>query len=345
MVSQPLVSICIPTYNRAGMVEKAITSALAQSYSRLEVIVVDNASTDNTHEIVEKITDDRLRYYRNPVNLGLFGNFNRCIELSQGDYIHILHSDDYIDPEFTSRCMLFFKDNPNVDLTFTSVKIITDIHETDSSNSDKNKFPRLYKDEVFTAPEGFRRILTERPFIFCPTVMMKRSLYEKYGKYSLEFPYSSDFDLWLKVTREHDIGFVSDAELFYYQGEHSESYQHLFKNVTGYLDTLKIYTNLIRSLGDERSCFDNEVNISLKRFARDCLFAGFTRLDTMNDYNPSFLTGTALSAWSMIRPSSLCDMLKKTGLLFVILTAGCIMGIPPLGSFVKRIFLRKTETY
>jgi len=94
----PSVSICIPTFNRSGMVERAIESALSQTYHDLEVIVVDNASDDNTEDVVASYADPRLKFFKNPKNLGLFGNFNRCIELSRGDLIHILHSDDYIDP-------------------------------------------------------------------------------------------------------------------------------------------------------------------------------------------------------------------------------------------------------
>ena len=90
MTDEPLVSICIPTYNRAGMIGRAIESALGQTHRNIEVIVVDNASSDNTDAIVAAYSDKRLTYIKNERNLGLFGNFNRCIELATGKFLHIL---------------------------------------------------------------------------------------------------------------------------------------------------------------------------------------------------------------------------------------------------------------
>jgi len=337
MVDDPLISICIPTYNRADMVGKAIESALAQTYLHIEVIVVDNASTDRTEDVVRKFSDDRLHFHRNPRNIGLFGNFNMCIELAHGDYIHILHSDDYIDPDFTNTCIRFFLDHPHVDLTFSSAKILTANHETDLSFSEK--------DEIFVAPEGFRHVLKDRSFIICPSVIMKRGVYERHGNYSLEYPYSSDLNQWLKITRVHDIGFVRNAWVYYRQGEHSESYHLLFTNVTGYLDTLKIFSNLIRSLGDDRSSFNTELNIMFRRFALDCLYAGFARIDTMTGFKSSFFTGIALTSWSMMRSSSIRDWVTKWILLIILMFAGGIMGISPLRALFKRLFLMKTTQY
>jgi hypothetical protein len=201
------------------------------------------------------------------------------------------------------------------------------------------------KDAVYLAPDGFRRVLTEQSFIVCPSVMIRREVYDEFGPYSLEYPYSADLDYWLKVTRVHDIGFVKNACLNYRQGEHSETYQHLFSNITGYLDTLKIYANLIRSLGGERKKFNSEITSSLCRFIKDCFFAGFTRLDSIHGFSPSFFTGTALSAWSMIQPASLRQLVTKWGFLSVILVAGIVMAVPPLRWIVKRLFLSRNVHY
>ena len=163
------------------MVERAIESALSQTYHDLEVIVVDNASDDNTEDVVASYANPRLKFFKNPRNLGLFGNFNRCIELSRGDLVHILHSDDYIDPHFTETCVQFFKEHPNVSLTFTAAEMHTPSQTRTICYADE--------DLIMPAPEGFRKILRERSFITCPSVMMRRSVYDRVGKYSLEYPY------------------------------------------------------------------------------------------------------------------------------------------------------------
>ena len=122
----PLVSICIPTYNRAGMVSKAIDSALAQTYTNVEVLVVDNASSDTIESLMAAYSDPRVKFHRNAHNLGMFGNFNRCIESAKGKYIHILHSDDYIDAGFTETCVAFLEAHPDVGMTFGSALSVPD---------------------------------------------------------------------------------------------------------------------------------------------------------------------------------------------------------------------------
>lgn len=105
-MTDPLVTIAIPTYNRAdGYLREALESALAQAYEHLEIVVVDNASQDATPDYVGSIDDTRLRYIRNPKNLGVNGNFNACIDNARGEYVLVLHDDDSIDPDFITCCM------------------------------------------------------------------------------------------------------------------------------------------------------------------------------------------------------------------------------------------------
>lgn len=105
-VPEPLVTIAIPTYNRSdGYLREALASALAQDYAPLEIVVVDNASQDATPEYVASIADPRLRYARNPKNLGVNGNFNACVAQARGEYVLVLHDDDRVDPDFVTACM------------------------------------------------------------------------------------------------------------------------------------------------------------------------------------------------------------------------------------------------
>jgi glycosyltransferase involved in cell wall biosynthesis len=104
--SLPLVTIAIPTYNRAGSyLPVALGSALAQSYPRLEIIVADNASGDNTVSFIQGIAEPRLRYLRHPINIGANRNYNECLSKARGDYFLLLHDDDAIDEDFVGLCM------------------------------------------------------------------------------------------------------------------------------------------------------------------------------------------------------------------------------------------------
>jgi glycosyltransferase involved in cell wall biosynthesis len=99
----PLLSVCIPTYNRAAMLVDAIESALTQGFEDFELIVCDNASTDDTEAVVKRYRDPRLRYCRFPELVGMYANHNRCIELARAPWIIFLHSDDRLAPSALSR--------------------------------------------------------------------------------------------------------------------------------------------------------------------------------------------------------------------------------------------------
>ena len=100
-----LVSILVPVYNRVNLIEETLRSALAQTYGNFEVLVVDNASSDGTWELLQSLAaeDKRLRVFRNDQNLGPVRNWLACLGHAQGQFSKILWSDDLIDPQYLAE--------------------------------------------------------------------------------------------------------------------------------------------------------------------------------------------------------------------------------------------------
>lgn len=119
-----LVSILIPTFNREKYMKESIQSALAQTYKNIEVIVVDNASTDKTWEICCQCVkrEPRLKVYRNSQNLGPVRNWRKCLEYATGKYSKILWSDDIIAPNFIEKTLPFMQDY-TVGFVFTGTEV------------------------------------------------------------------------------------------------------------------------------------------------------------------------------------------------------------------------------
>lgn len=102
-----MFSIVIPTYKRPTLLEYTLTSAIRQNIiENYEIIVVDNEpyedKINDTQKVIRKFSCDKLLYFRNKENIGLCGNWNRCIELARGHYVTILHDDDWLDPDYLS---------------------------------------------------------------------------------------------------------------------------------------------------------------------------------------------------------------------------------------------------
>jgi glycosyltransferase involved in cell wall biosynthesis len=106
-MSSPVVSVCIPTYNGGKYLRETLDSVLAQTYKVFELLVVDDRSSDDTHDILREYSarDKRIRIVRNEKNLGLVGNWNRCVELAYGDWIKFVFQDDIIAPECIERLL------------------------------------------------------------------------------------------------------------------------------------------------------------------------------------------------------------------------------------------------
>jgi glycosyltransferase involved in cell wall biosynthesis len=106
MPAYPLVSIGVPTFNRArGFLPECLKSILAQSYPNLEIIVSDNCSTDDTCALVKNLEDRRIRFFSHAFNIGANNNFNFCLRQARGAYFLLLQDDDLIDPDFVQKCM------------------------------------------------------------------------------------------------------------------------------------------------------------------------------------------------------------------------------------------------
>jgi glycosyltransferase involved in cell wall biosynthesis len=105
--NEPLVTIGLPTYNRAPSLPRAISSALAQTYRNLELVISDNASTDGTQRLCREASeqDARVRYFRQPVNIGPTANFNAVLSAARGEFFMWLADDDWLDHSFVSECL------------------------------------------------------------------------------------------------------------------------------------------------------------------------------------------------------------------------------------------------
>ncbi len=117
----PLVSILIPVYNREKIIEQTIQSALNQHYDNVDIILVDNCSTDSTYEILKSYQSryPNIRIARNDSNLGPVKNWVACLNLAQGKYIKFLWSDDQIFPDYLSHCVEAFEKNPKIGFVYT----------------------------------------------------------------------------------------------------------------------------------------------------------------------------------------------------------------------------------
>ena len=154
----PTVSICMPVYNGENFVADAIDSILAQTFGDLELIVTDNASTDLTEAIVRGYAarDPRVRYIRNPANIGAAENYNLGFRLSCGRYIKWAAHDDVLSEDFVARTVAILERDPAVSIAFGRVVFIDETGRPRTSK--RQTMPEIVED---TAVARFRRGMRE----------------------------------------------------------------------------------------------------------------------------------------------------------------------------------------
>ncbi len=184
---KPIVSVIMPAYNAGRYIEKAIRSVQGQTFSRWELIVVDDCSGDDTAQIVSQLAqeDPRICLYRNEQNLGAAKSRNRGLELHKGEYVAFLDSDDAWRPQKLERQINHMRQT-DADLTYTAYAIMD------------TQGKKVFRDYLVPSKVDFDGLLKQN-VIGCSTVMLRGAVAKEY-RFSEDF-YHEDYVLWLEMLK------------------------------------------------------------------------------------------------------------------------------------------------
>jgi len=201
----PRVSVILPTYNRAQYIEESIRSVLDQTYTDFELIVVDDASTDQTSQIVNAMNDDRVRYVRHEQNQGPAVARNMGIEHSRGDYLTFQDDDDtWVKHKLQRQVDLLDSYSNRLGLVYTGATNINDEREV-YVPSDK-----LEKREKNVYPHILFGMFVN---IHC---MIRQECLELVGKFDTEFDRFQDWELWVRIAKHYNVHLI-DEKLVYWR--------------------------------------------------------------------------------------------------------------------------------
>lgn len=195
----PRVTVLMPVYNAERFVREAIDSILVQSFRHFEFLIIDDGSTDGSAEIIESYRDARIRFVRNPRNLGITPTLNRGIELASCDLIARMDADDVSHPQRLQKQFGYMKRNPDCALLSTWARVI----------SEDNKFIRLERYRT----NFYYYNLTFECWMYHPTIMFRKSAVEEIGMYAM--PYSEDYDLFWRMSTRFRISNLAEALVDY----------------------------------------------------------------------------------------------------------------------------------
>lgn len=215
MSGTPTVSVCIPSYNSAQFLPDAIDSALAQEFDDLEVIVSDDASSDETVEICGHYDDPRFRAFRSESRLGQAGNWNRCVELARGQYVILLHADDALLPGYLEGAVALLQANGDLGLVHCTARHIDQAGEPLCLQQlfDGDRVDR--KDKIL------RCLLLDGCVINPAGVLVRREAFERAGRFTDRIVWGVDWHMWIRIALQGPVAFLAEPLALYRHHGHS----------------------------------------------------------------------------------------------------------------------------
>lgn len=213
----PLVSVLVPAYNHEQYVEETLQSVVDQTYENIELIVINDGSTDRTGGVIEEFIERNPGFritYLEQTNEGICKTLNRGLKYAKGKYVALLSSDDIWTPYKIVKQVQLMERNDNIGLVFSDhyflrVREITNIRATDYKPNIRRCFIKSIQNVNM-----YEMLMTE-DIIPALTVLMRRDCVDKLGGFDAELS-AEDFDMWLRMAKEFPIAYI-DEPLAYYR--------------------------------------------------------------------------------------------------------------------------------
>lgn len=249
-MNDKIVSIIIPTYNRANCIRETITSVLNQTYQNFEIIIIDDGSIDNTKEIIQAFLDERIKYIYQEHNGLPASARNKGLKLAKGEYIAFLDSDDLWFPQKLKIQINFMKENPSILLVATNGLIFT-LKPNMKVLSLKNNIKISFKE------------LLQNNIIINSSVMMRKNVIQIIGflDESSVLRYGEDCDYWLRLLnlKNNSILILKDILVKYRDSKNSRI--KLYKDPSFFKQKYRIKSYIYRKYN---SLYQNDTDKLLR---------------------------------------------------------------------------------
>ncbi len=254
MINKPLVSIILPTYNRAHLLPRAVESVLAQTFPNWELIVWNDGSTDETAKVLSTYHDPRIRVFSAP-NQGKSSALNQALARTNADVFAFLDDDDCWMPQFLECQMATLLAHPELDLVFSNFRNVNIARNLDEDGFRQNAagLNHLQTEELESRArritKGFLEGIATENFIAFDTVLMRRRLVERIGFFNSDLKNGVDFEFWWRAGLQgFQAAFTEEVGLIRYKYPGSLSGNETTARIS-FLKTLDACAEASRQVG------------------------------------------------------------------------------------------------
>lgn len=229
------VSVIIPTYNRSELLKKAVKSLESQSHQNLEIIIIDDFSTDDTADVVEGMKDSRIIYLKHDINKGGAEARNTGIKKATGRFIGFLDSDDQWLPDKLEKQLKVFENQPELGVVYTGVQVVNENHQPTRKIIPKYRgdiLPKLFESNCIDTTSS---------------VLVKKEVLEQVQGFDAGLPSCQDWDLYIRLAQVTTFDFVKECMVLFYHHSGERITTNKKSVLNGHLRIFEKYKGLAKT--------------------------------------------------------------------------------------------------
>ncbi len=206
MNALPLVSVIVPCYNHEQYVAECILSIINQRYLAIQLIVIDDGSSDHSVEVIKNLAAIHDFIFEAQTNIGLSATLNKAItKYATGEYIAFVASDDFWHPEKIIEQVVFLENYPQYQMIFCKASFV----------DQQSNITGMFKEKRLRIPATFENLILDKMGIPALTVLIKKKVFDRVGLFDEDLAIE-DWDMWLSISNQYEIGYL-DKTLAYYR--------------------------------------------------------------------------------------------------------------------------------
>jgi glycosyltransferase involved in cell wall biosynthesis len=246
-MKSPLISVILPVYNRMGYLDQAISTVINQTYNNWELLISDDASNlDTQMKLAEYNSNPKIKIHTNHQNIGLFANLNQAIERSEGHYIFLLCSDDFILTNCLEDCLNLLMNNSEAKLALSAFRTV------DSNSEESLSGSTYYYDQMISQPVQVLRPCDSLPLLLkygsingnLTGVFFNRSLFDQAGKFDEKLKQVADWEWIYRAAKQSPI-LMSKHPIAFIRSHPEQLSSSNFKNGTNSLEVIDLVGKLL----------------------------------------------------------------------------------------------------
>ncbi len=301
------ITIVIPTFNRSGLLQRAVDSVRRQTWPHWKLVVVDNASADDTPEVMAELarSDARIRYHRHPENIGMLANWEFALRQIDTAHFSLLCDDDYLLPDFFQAAAREMARHPELGLCFGTANIV------DEEGKKISIAPNPMKPGYYPAGAGAAAMMTlQHPAT--PAILFRTECFSAVGGFDGKSLFVADLDMILRVAFRYPVKYFEEASACYVVHAGNS-----FKDVSGWHPGLLNLVKNLKRLEQTDPAYLRKVFRSFRKHAVVPLFAQFLR-SPVGKFNPDILLSACRCTIEMHQVSNtlfglLVAIIKRVG--------------------------------